>query len=82
MHIRTAADLGPSSAGVVPKLPWLRGPGRAGNGLWSSNGKARALIGPGVFVDLKADFPEETPSISEARTPGINSVLDALKKRP
>jgi hypothetical protein len=52
-------------------------------------GKPRAEIGLilrtlkslDVFIDLKADSHETRP-ISNARTPDINSVLDALKKRP
>ena len=53
-------------------------------------GKPRAEIGLilrtlkslGVAVDLKADSALESPSVVNARTPNINCVLDALKKRP
>jgi hypothetical protein len=51
-------------------------------------GKPRAEIGLvlrtlkslRVSVDLKADSSHETPSISNATTPGINGVLDGLEK--
>ena len=42
----------------------------------------RTLNSLGVSVDLKADSSHETPSVSNPRTLDINSVLDALKKRP
>ncbi len=96
MRIRTAADLGAfirerrtklgmdqialaKKAGTSRK--WLveveQGKPRAEIGLI-----LRTLKGLGVSVDLKADSSHETPSISNARTPDINSVLNALKKRP
>ena len=96
MRIRTAADLGAfirerrtklgmdqialaKKAGTSRK--WLvemeQGKPRAEIGLI-----LRTLKGLGVSVDLKADSSFETPSISNARTPDINSVLDALKRRP
>ena len=94
MRIRTAADLGAfirerrtklgmdqialaKKAGTSRK--WLveveQGKPRAEIGLI-----LRTLKSLGVSVDLKADS-HETPTISNARTPDINSVLDALKKR-
>ena len=96
MRIRTAADLGAfirerrtqlgmdqialaKKAGTSRK--WLveveQGKPRAEIGLI-----LRTLKSLGVSVDLKADSSHETPSINNARTPDINSVLDALKKRP
>jgi HTH-type transcriptional regulator/antitoxin HipB len=96
MRIRTAADLGAfirerrtqlgmdqialaKKAGTSRK--WLveveQGKPRAEIGLI-----LRTLKSLGVSVDLKADSSPETPLISNARTPDINSVLDALKKRP
>jgi HTH-type transcriptional regulator / antitoxin HipB len=93
MRIRTAADLGAfirerrtklgmdqialtKKAGTSRK--WLveveQGKPRAEIGLI-----LRTLKSLGVSVDLKADSSHETPSISNA---DINSVLDALKKRP
>src|SRR5271166_4784696 len=96
MRIRTAADLGAfirerrtklgmdqialtKKAGTSRK--WLveveQGKPRAEIGLI-----LRTLKSLGVSVDLKADSSHETPSISNASTPDINSVLDALKKRP
>ena len=96
MRIRTAADLGAfirerrtklgmdqialtKKAGTSRK--WLveveQGKPRAEIGLI-----LRTLKSLGVSVDLKADSSHETPSISNASTPDINSILDALKKRP
>jgi HTH-type transcriptional regulator/antitoxin HipB len=96
MRIRTAADLGAFIRGRRTKLgmdqialakktgtsrKWLveveQGKPRAEIGLI-----LRTLKSLDVSVDLKADSSRETPSISNARTPNINSVLDALKKRP
>jgi HTH-type transcriptional regulator / antitoxin HipB len=95
MRIRTAADLGAfirerrtqlgmdqialaKKTGTSRK--WLveveRGKPRAEIGLI-----LRTLKSLDVFIDLKADSHETRP-ISNARTPDINSVLDALKKRP
>jgi HTH-type transcriptional regulator/antitoxin HipB len=56
----------------------------------AEQGKPRAEIGLilrtlkslGVSLDLKADSSLEKPSIGKANSPDINSVLDALKKRP
>jgi hypothetical protein len=42
----------------------------------------RALKSLGVSLDLNVDSSLETPSIGKAKSPDINSVLDALKKRP
>jgi len=42
----------------------------------------RTLKSLGVSLDLKTDSALETPSIGKAKSPDINSVLDALKKRP
>jgi HTH-type transcriptional regulator/antitoxin HipB len=42
----------------------------------------RALKSLGVSLDLNVDSSLETPSIGKAKLPDINSVLDALKKRP
>ena len=42
----------------------------------------RTLKSLGVSLDLKVDSSLETPSIGKAKLPDINSVLDALKKRP
>jgi ribosome-binding protein aMBF1 (putative translation factor) len=42
----------------------------------------RTLKSLGVSLDLKVDSSLETPSIGKAKSPDINSVLDALKKRP
>lgn len=96
MRIRTAADLGAfirerrttfrmdqsalaKKAGTSRK--WLveveQGKPRAEIGLI-----LRTLKSLGVSVDLKADSSLETPSIGKPKTPDINSVLDALKKRP
>ena len=96
MRIRTPADLGAfirerrtklgmdqialaKKAGTSRK--WLveveQGKPRAEIGLI-----LRTLKSLGVSVDLKADSFHETSSISKTRTPDINSVLDALKKRP
>jgi HTH-type transcriptional regulator / antitoxin HipB len=96
MRIRTAADLGAfirerrtqlgmdqialaKKAGTSRK--WLveveQGKPRAEIGLI-----LRTLKSLGVSVDLKADSSDETPSISNSSAPDINSVLDALKKRP
>ena len=96
MRIRTANDLGAfirerrtklgmdqfalaKKAGTSRK--WLveveQGKPRAEIGLI-----LRTLKSLDVSVDLKASSSRETPSISNARTPNINSVLDALKKRP
>ena len=96
MRIRTATDLGAfirerrtklgmdqialaKKAGTSRK--WLveveQGKPRAEIGLI-----LRTLKSLDVSVDLKASSSRETPSISNARTPNINSVLDALKKRP
>jgi HTH-type transcriptional regulator/antitoxin HipB len=96
MRIRTTADLGAFIRGRRTKLgmdqvalakksgtsrKWLveveRGKPRAEIGLI-----LRTLKSLGVSVDLKADSSHETPSIGNARPPDINSVLDALKKRP
>jgi HTH-type transcriptional regulator / antitoxin HipB len=96
MRIRTATDLGAfirerrtklgmdqivlaKKAGTSRK--WL---------VEAEQGKPRAEIGLilrtlkslGVSLDLKADSSLETPSIGKAKLPDIDSVLDALKKRP
>jgi HTH-type transcriptional regulator/antitoxin HipB len=42
----------------------------------------RALKSLGVSLDLNVDSSLETPSIGKAKLPDINSILDALKKRP
>jgi HTH-type transcriptional regulator / antitoxin HipB len=96
MRIRTANDLGAfirerrtklgmdqfalaKKAGTSRK--WLveveQGKPRAEIGLI-----LRTLKSLDVSVDLKADSSRKTLSIGNARTPDINSVLDALKKRP
>ncbi len=96
MRIRTAADLGAfirerrtklgmdqvalaKKAGTSRK--WLveveQGKSRAEIGLI-----LRTLKSLRVLVDLKTDSSRETSSTSKTRTPDINSVLDALKKRP
>ncbi len=96
MRIRTAADLGAfirerrtqlgmdqislaKKAGTSRK--WLveveQGKPRAEIGLI-----LRTLKSLGVSVDLKAVSSHETPSINNSSAPDINSVLDALKKRP
>ncbi len=96
MRIRTAADLGAfirerrtefgmdqsalaKKAGTSRK--WLveveQGKPRAEIGLI-----LRTLKSLGVSVDLNADSSLETPSVVNTKTPNINSVLDALKKRP
>jgi len=96
MRIRTATDLGAFIRERRTKLgmdqialakktgtsrKWLveveQGKPRAEIGLI-----LRTLKSLDVSVDLKASSSRETPSISNARTPNINSVLDALKKRP
>jgi len=96
MRIRTAADLGAFIRGRRNKLGMdqIALAKKAGTSRkWlveMEKGKPRAEIGLilrtlkslGVSVDLKADSSHETPSISNASTPDINSVLDALKKRP
>ena len=96
MRIRTATDLGAfirerrtklgmdqialaKKAGTSRK--WLieveQGKPRAEFGLI-----LRTLKSLGVSLDLKVDSSLETPSIGKAKLPDINSVLDALKKRP
>ena len=96
MRIRTATDLGAfirerrtklgmdqialaKKAGTSRK--WLieveQGKPRAEFGLI-----LRALKSLGVSLDLNVDSSLETPSIGKAKSPDINSVLDALKKRP
>jgi HTH-type transcriptional regulator/antitoxin HipB len=96
MRIRTATDLGAfirerrtklgmdqialaKKAGTSRK--WLveveQGKPRAEIGLI-----LRTLKALDVSVDLKPDSSRETPSVSSTKTPDINSVLDALKKRP
>lgn len=96
MRIRTAADFGAfirerrtqlgmdqialaKKAGTSRK--WLveveQGKPRAEIGLI-----LRTLKALDVSVDLKADSSRETPSISNAKIPDINSVLDSLKRRP
>ena len=96
MRIRTATDLGAfirerrtklgmdqialaKKAGTSRK--WLieveQGKPRAEFGLI-----LRTLKSLGVSLDLKVDSSLETPSIGKAKSPAINSVLDALKKRP
>ena len=96
MRIRTATDLGAfirdrrtklgmdqialaKKAGTSRK--WLieveQGKPRAEFGLI-----LRTLKSLGVSLDLKVDSSLETPSIGKAKSPDINSVLDALKKRP
>jgi HTH-type transcriptional regulator/antitoxin HipB len=96
MRIRTATDLGAfirerrtklgmdqialaKKAGTSRK--WLieveQGKPRAEFGLI-----LRALKSLGVSLDLNVDSSLETPSIGKAKLPDINSVLDALKKRP
>ena len=96
MRIRTVADLGAFIRERRTKLgmdqialakktgtsrKWLveveQGKPRAEIGLI-----LRTLKSLGVSVDLEADSSRATPSIGNARTPDINSVLDALKKRP
>ena len=95
MRIRTAADLGAFIRGRRTELEMDQSAlaERAGTSRkWLvevEQGKPRAEIGLilrtlkslGVAVDLKADS-YKTPSISNARAPDINSVLDALKRRP
>ena len=96
MRIRTATDLGAfirerrtklgmdqialaKKAGTSRK--WLieveQGKPRAEFGLI-----LRTLKSLGVSLDLNVDSSLETPSIGKAKLPDINSVLDALKKRP
>jgi HTH-type transcriptional regulator/antitoxin HipB len=96
MRIRTATDLGAfirerrtklgmdqialaKKAGTSRK--WLieveQGKPRAEFGLI-----LRALKSLGVSLDLNVDSSLETPSIGKAKLPDINSILDALKKRP
>ena len=96
MRIRTATDLGAfirerrtklgmdqfalaKKAGTSRK--WLieveQGKPRAEFGLI-----LRTLKSLDVSLDLKTDSALETPSIGKAKSPDINSVLDALKKRP
>jgi HTH-type transcriptional regulator/antitoxin HipB len=36
----------------------------------------------GVSLDLKVDSSLETPSIGKAKSPDINRVLEALRRRP
>jgi HTH-type transcriptional regulator/antitoxin HipB len=94
MRIRTAADLGAFIRERRTKLGMDQSALTKKTGTsrkWLvkvEQGKPRAEIGLilrtlkslGVSVDLKADS-HETPSINNARTPNINSVLEALKKR-
>jgi len=95
MRIRTAADLGAFIRERRTKLEMdqIALAKKAGTSRkWLvevEQGKPRAEIGLilrtlkslGVSVDLKADSSHETPSVCNVRTPDINSVLDALKKR-
>jgi HTH-type transcriptional regulator/antitoxin HipB len=94
MRIRTAADLGAFIRERRTNLGMDQIALKAGTSRkWLvevEQGKSRAEIGLilrslkslGVSVDLKTDSSHETPSIGNASTPSINSVLDALKKRP
>jgi HTH-type transcriptional regulator/antitoxin HipB len=96
MHIRTATDLGAFIRDRRTKLGMdqIALAKKAGTSRkWlveAEQGKPRAEIGLilrtlkslGVSLDLKVDSLLETPSIGKAKSPDINSVLDALKKRP
>ncbi len=96
MHIRTATDLGAFIRDRRTKLGMdqIALAKKAGTSRkWlveAEQGKPRAEIGLilrtlkslGVSLDLKVDSSLETPSIGKAQSPDINSVLDALKKRP
>jgi len=96
MRIRTATDLGAFIRERRTKLGWDQAAlaKKAGTSRkWLvevEQGKPGAEIGLilrtlkalDVSVDLKPDSSRETPSVSSTKTPDINSVLDALKKRP
>ena len=96
MRIRTATDLGAFIRDRRTKLGMdqIALAKKAGTSrkwlIEAEQGKPRAEIGLilrtlkslGVSLDLKADSSLETPSIGKTKSPDINSVLDALKKRP
>ena len=96
MRIRTATDLGAFIRDHRTKLGMdqIALAKKAGTSRkWlveAEQGKPRAEIGLilrtlkslGVSLDLKVDSSLETPSIDNAKSPDINSVLDALKKWP